>query len=189
MSAHGLQLVPLRCPGCGSSLDGGSDGVLLYCRGCGGGYELSTDDALEPVPVSFAVYTASSRTFHPFWVFDASLTLGAREAQRSLTQRLTRPAGLTRLFEERGALSFYCAAWPSDLDAERSWSLHLTREQPQLAPAERQPRIEGLALSQADARAVAEHVFLASEIEQADVVRDLEYALRLTNPRLIAIAL
>jgi len=76
------------------------------------------------------------------------------------------PSVLTRLFEERGSLTFYCAASPSDLDADRSWSLHLTREQPQLAPAERQRRIGGLTLSQADARAVAEHLFLVSEIEQ-----------------------
>jgi hypothetical protein len=189
VSAPGVQLVLLRCPGCGSALDGGSDGLFLYCRACGRGYELSADEALEPVPVAFAIYTPGSREFHPFWVFDASLRLGAREAQRSLRQRLTRPGGLMRLFEERGSLTFYCAGSPSDLDAERSWSLHLTREQPQLAPAERQPQVGGLALSQGDARVVAEHLFLVSEIEQADVVRDLEYTLELTNPRVLVVGL
>jgi hypothetical protein len=184
-----LTLLPLRCPGCGSSLQGESGGIFLYCPGCGGGYELSAQDALEPVPVSFAAYAAGSQTFHPFWVFGAALTLAAREARRSLTQYFTGSSGLTRLFEERGTLDFYCPGFASDLDAERSWGLHLTREQPRLSPVGRQPRIEGLTLTQADARAVADHLFLASEIEQPDLVRELDYTLQLTNPRVVVIGL
>lgn len=189
VSAPGLRLVPLRCPACGPGLQGHGGGIFLYCPGCGGGYELSAQDGLEPVPVSFAVYTPGSVAFHPFWVFDATLTLGAREAKRSVTQLLTSSAGLTRLFQERERLDFYSPGFASDIDAERSWGLHLTREQPRLSTTGRQPRVDVLTLSQADARAVAEHLFLVSEIEQADVVRDLEYTLHLTNPRVVAIGL
>jgi hypothetical protein len=189
VSASGLRLVPLRCPACASGLQGHGGGVLLYCPGCAGGYELSVQDALEPVPVSFAVYTPGSASFHPFWVFDATLTLDAREAKRSLSQLLASSTGMTRLFQERERLDFYSPGFASDIDSEQSWGLHLTREQPRLASAGRQPALEAVTLSQADARAVAEHLFLVSEIEQPDVVRDLQYTLQLANPRVVAIAL
>jgi len=189
VSAPGLRLVPLRCPGCGSGLQGQGGGVFLYCPACGSGYELSADDRLDPVPVSFAVYTPGSVAYHPFWVFDAALTLGARDAKHTLMQLLGSSAGLTRLFRERERIDFYSPGFASDIDAERSWGLHLTSEQPRLSSTGRQPRVDDLTLSQSDARAVAEHLFLVSEIEQADVVRNLDYTLHLTNPRVLAIGL
>jgi hypothetical protein len=177
----GVKLLPLRCPGCGGALRGESSAAFLYCPGCGAGHVVAEDGSLVAMSVSFAAYDASRTRFYPFWTFTARLALRSREGGS--------PRGLSALFAQRGAIRFYCAAYSGDFEAKARWSLHLTREQPELSAASRQPSIEGLVFTPDEARKIAEDVFLESEIELGDIVRNLAYSLDLGDPRLVVIAL
>ena len=187
----GVTLTPLRCPACEGGLHCSEAAGFLLCRECAAGFELGDDDALVPVPVSFACYRPGASAFYPFWTWLAILDVGTREGKRSLVQQVTfsRPLGLSLLFEERGSLRIYCAGFLEDLERGDSWSLRLTVEQPELLPAPRRREVRGMAFSSRDARAIADDVFLTSEISQGDTVRSLEYALHLDDPQLVVIGL
>jgi hypothetical protein len=180
-----LRLVPLRCAKCQGRVSAPAGTAVLLCADCGAGFEVMEDGSLVPVAVSFALYTAGSERFYPFWTFEARLRLTARESDR----RGAASGGLAERFRERGSLRFYCAAFPSDLEEKGKWSLHLTLEQPDLRPAGARKELGTVAFSQAEARELASDLFVTSELQLPDTVRSLDFQLDLTDPRIVAIAL
>ena len=186
MSA-GLQLVAFRCPSCNTDFKTEDNAVFVYCGSCGSGYELNQQEEWKQIPVYFAqaVETeTTSNTFFPFWAFDAHLNLISRDANKKL---FGNPKGLIGAFQERGTIRFYAPAFPQDLDAKRPSALDLTYEQPDLKFIQRQPRLPAVLISQEDARKIADYLFIASEAEQSDMLRNLRYELILENPCVIAI--
>jgi len=181
----GLRLVPLRCPKCQAGLASAPGTVVLLCPNCGSGFEVMEDGALPPVSVSFARYREGAEEFHPFWTFEARLRLAKRESDRPAAAA----KGLAALFGEKGALRFYCAAFPADLEAKGQWSLHLTLEQPDLQAVETRKELAPVAFSQSEARELASDLFVTSELALPDTVRALDFELDLSDPRLVAIAL
>jgi hypothetical protein len=184
-AVSGLRLVPLRCTRCQGRVSTAPGSAVLLCLDCGAGLEVTEDGSLAPVEVAFARYAAGSESFLPFWTFAARLALATRESTRGGA-----PAGgLAARFREKGALRFYCAAFPRDLEEKGKWSLRLTLEQPELAPAPPQKELGAVAFSQAEARALASDLFVTSELALPDTVRALEFELALSDPRVIAIAI
>jgi hypothetical protein len=181
----GLRLVPLQCAGCHGRLAAAAGAVFLLCPDCGAGFEVMDDGTLATIPVSFARYGAEAGRSYPFWTFEARLRLTARTSDRPAAAT----GGLFARFQERGALRFYCAAYAGDFESNGRWSLHLTMEQPTLAPAAPPKDLEPVAFSQADARRLASDLFVTSELALPDTVRALVFELDLTDPRLAAIAL
>lgn len=181
----GLRLVPLRCASCRGRLAGGASAVFLLCADCGAGFEVTDEGALSPVPVAFARYTAGAARFFPFWTFEARLRLDARASNRPPAAE----GGLAARFAGRESLTFFTAAYEGDVADKGRWSLHLTMEQPDLAAAEAPKEIEAVVFSQADARLLASDLFVTSELQLQDTVRQLAFELVLANPRMTAIAL
>ena len=97
--------------------------------------------------------------------------------------------GLAARFAGRESLTFFTAAYEGDVADQGRWSLHLTMEQPDLAAAEAPKEIEPVVFSQADARLLASDLFVTSELQLEDTVRQLDFELALANPRMTAIAL
>jgi hypothetical protein len=161
--------------------------VFVYCGSCGSGYEMNRQEEWHQIPVYFAqAGETTDGTFLPFWAFDARLNLISRDANKKL---FGNPKGLIGTFEQRGAIRFYAPAFPEDLDAKRPRALDLTCEQPNLKFIQRQPRLPAVLLSQEDARKIADYLFVASEAEQSDMLRNLRYDLILENPCIIAVAM
>ncbi len=185
MSGVGLRLVPLKCCRCEGALTASPGAVVVLCGECGAGFEVMPDGELRPVPVSFARYARSSDAFYPFWVFDARIRLGARESDRPASAA----GGLAARFRALGSLRLYCAAFMGELEKGWPWSLKLSIEQPELQEAARQKTLDGLALSEADARLLAADIFVTGELRLPDAVRALEFDLELRRPRVVSIAL
>jgi hypothetical protein len=78
---------------------------------------------------------------------------------------------------------------PGAPQGDDKWSLRLTLEQPALFPAEAQKELGTVAFSEAEARLLASDVFVTSELQLPDTVRTLDFALDLSDPRLMAIGL
>ena len=181
----GLRLMPLKCQSCERPLVFAPGVVVVHCLDCGAGFEVGPGGALCPVAVSFARYNPNSSAFYPFWVFDARIRLAARESKRPSEAA----GGLAARFEQLGLVQLYCAAFTGELEQGWPWSLTLSLEQPDLAPAPRQKALDGLALSQDDARLLARDIVVTGELRLPDTVRRLEFDLDLQNPRVAAIAL
>jgi hypothetical protein len=177
----GIQLVTLTCRKCGSVLSTQNEAVFFYCASCGSGFELDEQEQFTEVPIYFALYKPDAQNFLPFWTFDAQLQLHNLDTSGK-SQR-----GFIRLFQERGSIRFYVAAFDRDAESNKPYSLFFTYEQPQLEFIERRDRIDGVVFSQTDARALADYYFLTSEIEQKDMLRDIKYELTLQNPYLMVI--
>lgn len=140
------------------------------------------------MPVYFGRTHPDANLFLPFWAFDARLELLDREAKRGVTSFFSSPKGLTLVFEERGTIRFYSSAFTADLDQERPRALELTLQQPDLEFISPLSKAEGIEINQQDARKVADYLFLTSEIEQRDMLRDLKYRLHLENACVILVA-
>jgi hypothetical protein len=180
-----LRLVPLRCLKCQGNVSAAPGSAVLLCRDCGTGLEVREDGALAPIAVSFARYAAGSEAFFPFWTFQARLRLTRRDAAGGGASG----GGLAARFREKEVLRFYCAAFPRDLEDKGRWSLHLTLEQPSLAPAPTPKELPAVTVTQADAREIASDLFVTSELQLPDTVRALEFELDLSDPQVVAIAL
>ncbi len=191
--SSGIQLVALTCLKCGSKLNARSGAVFLYCAECGSGFEINdkdviatevaTTNALSPIPVYFARLRKEAQEFIPFWAFDAKLEIGDLQVDGSQKQR-----GFIQLFRERGALRLYVAAYAGDLEQENPRSQQLTFDQPQFEFLQKQKAVQGIVISQRDARKIADYLFLMSEIERKDMLRNLSYNLQLENPSMFLIA-
>lgn len=178
----GIQLTTLRCPSCNSDFKIGSNTIFLYCGSCGSGYEI-IDEKLSSVPVYFALHGQTQERFQPFWAFDARLNVTTRESKG-----FRHGHGLFRAFEEQKALRFYVPAFLEDLNNKPPRALQLTYDQPQMQFIQRQPALNGVTVSQRDARKIADYLIIGSEVEQPDTIRNLEFKLTLENPCIIGIA-
>lgn len=185
--SSGIQLIPLRCPGCSSDLSGERKGRFLFCGNCHSGFELDDREELNKVAVYFARTHRDANSFLPFWAYDSRLELQDREAKGGVTSFFSSPKGLTRVFEERGAIRFYASAFTADLDQERPRALDLTLQQPELEFISPLAKVEGIEFNEQDARKVADYLFLMSEIEQRDMLRNLKYRLVLENACIIVV--
>jgi ribosomal protein S27AE len=175
----GIQLTTLTCPKCGSPLSVHEPHVFYYCGTCGAGFELDDEQKFAEVPVYFVKYAPEPKGFLPFWAFDASLKLHNLESASS-----SDPRGLSRLFAERGTIRFYVPAFDAEVGNQAS---DLTYAQREMEAVPRQPAIAGLVYSQKDARALADYLFLKSEIGQKGMVKQISYELTLNNPMLIVV--
>jgi len=179
-----IRLLSLKCTKCAQPLEAEMNTVVLYCSGCGSGYEITHDQPV-PIPVYFARYNKNAQTWRSFWAFNATLTNAKREAKGGFFKN---PKGLMNLFEQRQGLRFYVAAERSDITANEPLGLQLTHDQPELEFLPFQKLLPPVELSQEDARNVADFLLITSEAAQGDTLRNLEYELALKDPMLIAIS-
>src|SRR3989304_6531166 len=169
----GIQLVLLRCPTCSNNMSGAAESVFLYCNGCGAGFEITPEDEWKPVKVYFARTHKEAKTFFSFWAYDARLDLKQRETKKSFWGGDSK--GLIEAFEQRGTIRFYVSAYLADVGLKESHALQLTFQQPELEYLQRQSQLPGVAVTDQDARKLADDLFLTSEIEQKDMLRSLSY--------------
>lgn len=181
-----IQLVSLKCEQCGQGLSAETKAVVLYCAGCGSGFQILREQRPSRVQVYFARYNKNASQFHSFWAFDATLPMAKREAKGGFFKN---PKGLMYLFEQRPALRFYVSGEMKDLTANEPLGLQLTMDQPELEFLHHQSNLPPVEITQEDARKIADYLLITSEAGQSDMLRNMEYQLQLQNPMLIAISL
>ena len=187
----GFTLLLLDCRNCGAPLAGESEDVVFYCTACRSGfrYDPETPGHLAPVEVAFvATPHRAAEGYVPFWVLPAEVRILGRAA-----------TGLAATFN--GLLSFFTGADAASHDGRRSFvlpafplpipeavdlALRYTREFPALDELLGE-RLTGGVYDRGDARKLAEYVLLASEVEQADTLKDLDYVMNAGEPRLLGV--
>ena len=187
----GFDLGLLDCKNCGAPLAGEAEDVAFYCTACRSGfrYDSAVPGHLAPVEVAFvATPHRAAEGYVPFWVLPAEVRILDRDA-----------AGLAATFN--GLLSFFTGADAGSYEGQRSFvlpafplpipeavdlALRYTREFPTLDELLGE-RLTGGVYDRGDARKLAEYVLLASEVEQSDTLKDLDYVMNAGEPRLLGV--
>lgn len=190
------RLRPLLCPNCGLPLPAREGKVVYVCHGCGWGLELALAgralgdaEGLRRVKIVF-----TARQFHPrlagtrylpFWVFDAKVDLNKREAVNKRLLGRERPSPDHGEFW-RETRQIYVPAFDTRLENLRAWGTDLTRRQPRFREG-KPGQLGDCTLTEAEARELAEMIFLSVEFAKPDVMQEIDYNLTLTAPRLLVI--
>jgi len=191
--ASGFSLLLLDCKNCGAPLAGEAADVVFYCTACRSGfrYDPVAPGHLAPVEVAFvATPHRAADGYAPFWVLPAGVQILNREAA-GLAATFN---GLLNFFtgadadarSHDGQRSFVLPAFPLPIPEAVDLALRYTREFPTLDELLGE-RLTGGVYGREDARKLAEYVLLASEVEQSDTLRDLEYVLSAGEPRLLGV--
>ena len=186
----GLRLITLKCDKCGSLLNADPEDVVYYCNSCDTGYEIinETDEIVE-VTVDFALPTNpidAEVVYLPFWVFDAYIDITSRDASGtlgSMSSFIKTKVGVGE--QEKPVEKFYVPAFETSMENIKKLGLEFTRQQPDFDLLKKN-RITGCIYSSQDAEKIADFIFLSSEAEKPDMMKDISYTLNLTSPHVVA---
>ncbi len=190
--SSGFTLLLLDCKNCGAPLAGEAEDVVFYCTACRSGfrYDPAAPGHLAPVEVGFvATPHRAADGYSPFWVLPARVEILDRDAS-GLTAAFS---GLVNFFtgtdaaaEASGERHFVLPAFPLPIPEAVDLALRYTREFPALDELLGE-RLTGGVYGRSDARKLAEYVLLASEVEESDTLKDLDYVLETGEPRLLGV--
>uniref|UniRef100_A0A831XCZ7 Uncharacterized protein n=1 Tax=Geobacter metallireducens TaxID=28232 RepID=A0A831XCZ7_GEOME len=168
---HDLRVIPLRCPACGGSLDAGGEDVIFPCTRCGTWHELAGEELVLREMVHAAgpdldAPPAARREMVrlPFWVFPfRAATAGGEVA--TLREYLALAGSVTQFplgRQEKLPLVFVPAFAARSAALLRAGRL-LTLRSPAFGRSAGIPaRVAPIVFREADARALAEAVVLAT---------------------------
>lgn len=181
-------LKPLHCPNCQTPLPAREGEATYLCQGCGWGLEL-VEEGLRRIEVAFTESLLHPRIevaqHLPFWVFEATVQV---EKRKAVEKHLL---GKEKASTDHGQFwqaprQIYVPAFDAPLEDLKAWGMDLTRMQLDLSPGDSE-RLEGCVYTEAEARELAELIFLAIEFDKPDVMQEIDYTLTLTLPRLVVI--
>lgn len=200
-----FRLVPLSCPSCGSSVEAEATDTVFYCVSCRSGYLFVGEDAarrsiggvispvagaLEPLEVSFlADPSIAVERYRPFWLLPGRLEVHERSSAglAGLTGFLGSLFGGPGAADERTSeVTFAVPAFELPLERARDLGSRYTVELPHLGERLGE-RLTGGTLSSADARVLAEYVFIAREVGASGTLKELRYSLDWGEPRLLGV--
>lgn len=199
-NAKSLQIIPFRCPECSLDLAALEYDLVYYCHHCGAGLMLK-DHRIQKIPISFATPKMKAESpihYLPFWRFHTDGQLYERQTHPEFQRRtLSHIAYNTTLRDEssdnthssakearkRFSQPFYVPAFASprlvNLGAQ------FTVKQPSFEPGSGHRLLGGI-ISEAEAREVADLVYIFIEAAKPDYIKSLDFALKLSDPRIVA---
>ncbi|MBT1077295.1 hypothetical protein [Geobacter grbiciae] len=195
---HDLRVIPLRCPACGATLEAGGEDVIYPCKPCGSYRELVGEDLVQREVVHVAgpdldAPPAARREMPrlPFWVFPfRAATVGGEVA--TLREYLALAGSVSQLSPGRGEkppLVFVPAFAAKSASLLRAGRL-LTLRSPAFGRSVGVPsRVAPIVFREADARALAEAVVLATVATERRVNQRFldSFAVRCGAGRLLSI--
>ncbi len=188
-----FRLVPLDCPTCGSAVQAASIDVVFYCVSCRNGYRFDDDrNTLEPVDVAFvAASHIAAHDYRPFWLLPAEVEIRRRGRGRTasytgILRSLLGGSGGGRPVGRGGKGTFAVPAFQAPLEATTRLVRRYTEALPELGEKLGE-RLLGGCYGVEDAQKLAHFALIASEIEQPDVLRSLDYRIRFGSARLLGV--
>lgn len=181
-----MKLLALRCPNCSNPLAVENDDIVMACHHCGEMVAISQNGPVK-MPVRFAVPNGQKNPgnqWAPFWVFKGRVVIKRRDTQGVFgsAEKESR-----KLWSSVG--TFYVPAWELSMHTAKHVGSNMIQQQPQLQPIERP---NGAAFTSAtvtpgDARKLLEFIVLAIEAQRKDWLKNLEFALEVDEPQMMAL--
>lgn len=171
-----VELVPLNCIRCGTSIQAQVDEVAWVCHQCEKGQQLG-DDGLIPLQVHYSLRIKPSQKGHPFWVCEGRVTID-RNTYGSFGKK-TKDA--LRFWEQ--PRQFIIPAFPYPLDEFSRRGVQWLQKPPAMEPG-LIADFEPVTVAAEDVSAWAEFLVIALEAERKDKVKNIKFNLQLGEPQL-----
>jgi len=171
-----VELVPLNCIRCGTSIPAEIDEVAWTCGQCDQGQQLG-EGGLIPLEIHYAQGIPPSKKGRPYWVSEGRVTIN-RDTYGSFGKK-TQEA--MRFWEQPHR--FIIPAFPYPLDEFARVGVQWLQNPPPLQPgpvADFAP----VTIAVDDVAAWAEFLVMALEAERKDKVKKIEFTLELGEPHL-----
>ena len=171
-----VQLIPLLCTKCQTSVPAGPDEVAWVCAQCGQGLLLDPSKGLVQLEVNYAVGIAPNTPGKPYWVTEGRVTFSRRQTYSGN--------------EDRDAHNFwgqprrFCVpAFTSPLESLLDVGSRLLVQPPALQPGQA-ARFEPVTLALEDVKPLAEFIVMAIEANRKDKLKEIRIGLELSEPSL-----
>ena len=171
-----VELVPLNCIRCGTSIPAEVDEVAWVCDQCDQGQQLG-EDGLIPLEIHYAQGIKPSQKGHPFWVVEGRVTID-RKTYGTFGKK-TKDA--LRFWEQ--PRQFIIPAFPYLVDEFSRNGVQWLHNPPTMQPGP-VARFEPVTVAAEDVSAWAEFLVMALEAERKDKVKTLKFTLKLSDPQL-----
>jgi hypothetical protein len=169
-----IQLIPLVCVKCQTSVPASPDEVAWVCGQCGQGLLLDPGKGLVALEVNYAAGIAPNTLGKPFWVTEGRVAFANRQTYSGN--------------EDKDAKNFwaqprrfYVPAFTNTLDALLEVGSGLLLRPPSLQPGP-VARFEPATLAQEDVKPLAEFIIMALEAGRKDKLKDIRFTLELSSP-------
>lgn len=185
-----FELVALDCPSCGAPIAAEGEDVVYYCTACRNGYRFDPEERrLVAVEVAFiSLPQVSIDLYKPFWLVAAKV---------SIEERLAAGGGFSGLMSfflgdrsdslaPTGEGVFAIPAFPAPLAAVTELTRRYTEALPELGERLGE-RLLGGCYDEADAHKLAHFALIASEVDKADTLQDLDYDIEFGEMRLLGV--
>jgi hypothetical protein len=173
--AQTIQLVPLLCVRCNTSIPANLEEVAWACAQCGQGNMLDVEKGLVPVEIHYSAGLAPSARGKPFWVVDAQVS----------QQRQTYSGNEEREAQKFWAQPrrFYVPAFECPLETLLDLGQKLLLHPPALQPGAPAP-FEPVILHMEDVQAAVDFIVMAVEAGRKDMLKEVEFSAMLSTPEL-----
>ncbi len=171
-----VELVPLNCIRCGTSIPAEVDEVAWVCRQCEKGQQLG-EEGLIPLRVNYSLGIEPSKKGHPFWVCEGRVTI-----DRNTYGTFGKKNKDALLFWEQPR-KFIIPAFPYPLDELARAGVNWLQKPPVMEPgliADFDP----VTVAAEDVSVWAEFLVMALEAQRKDKVKEVNFTLKLAELQL-----
>lgn len=170
-----VELVPLNCIRCGTSIPAEIDEVAWACKQCEQGQQLG-DQGLLPLEIQYSQGIAPNQKGKPFWICEGSVTIqrdtyGRAKSEKDAQQFWAQPH------------KFIIPAFPYPLEKFASEGVHWLENPPEMQPGP-VARFEPVTVAVEDVPVWVEFLVVALEAERKDKVKKIAFNVELDKPQL-----
>lgn len=174
------KIIPHRCPNCGWDLPVTPFHLIFPCENCNRIWEISAN-GYQPIKgeiakVKNSELTGSSKSicYYPFWVFQARPAKTKDFPIRKLVELIPSEIGWFKVKDKSKPFLFYIPAFEiKNLSKIPALSMILTRTQPDLETETwEHPKLSGAVMSAADARKIAQILWIHLISEKVNLPLD-----------------
>lgn len=180
-----FKLVAVKCKSCDSGLTVEVNDSVVYCGSCGNGWEIVKDE-LQPLEINFAkplIQGQGEVVYRPFWLVKTYLKINSRDASGGWTSTLF--GGNTKATE--GEVTFYVPAFWMTIESVKNIGGTFTVKNPVASPQKYNVKMTGFNYNKADAKKIAEFIFLSIEAEKSDTMRNIDYDMDVKSIEILGI--
>lgn len=171
-----VELVPLNCIRCGTSIPAEVDEVAWVCHQCEKGQQLG-EDGLVPLKIHYSLGIKPSQKGRPYWVCEGRVTID-RKTYGTFGKK-TKDA--LRFWEQ--PRQFIVPAFPYPFDDFSRVGIKWLQKPPAMKPG-LIVDFDPVTVAAADVKAWAEFLVIALEAERKDKVKNVNFKLVLAEPQL-----